>query len=586
MTRRIFLLLLLLIALGALIISTPMVAADYDMWWHIKYGEIFVLNQTWFIDHSQFSWVPASADWPYVTWIGSSLIYGLFKIVSLQGMYILPLVGLLTVGALYFLHLKRQKVPVDELAIATFFFTMIVSFSQLVRPTIFSNIFFALCLLIYFSSRYSPSSKTYYRFLPFIFLLWVNTHGSFLMGLAFLTLACCLDAASNFLSKQHSNAEDRSKTRSLAIALLFSYGVLIINPYGFRYLFAIVDHLLFASHLEGQSGLITEYMSLWSRLDPTKITLRPMQAGYTSIAMMASLLLFSAYSYSKTKVIPVTILGLNILFFLSGMAVSRALVFFCLVWLFSFAQLISLSKDIIPRRKVNVSAAALTILFSLNAFYLMFSYSPMLSWFGPALYAEYPIKEVEFLLEHKLPAPLLNDYLSGGYLIWAAYPKYKVFIDSRGGPYLGSTYMDSFAIEKAKTPDDLRPLLNKYPAKTIFMNWGQMNVIDALLRMPEWKLVYFDKAAAIFVHESESALIRNLLTSTDMGPGRFSMVENPDKLISLFHMYSNLKSPAAMAKIEEIYARNVRSTYLMKRNDIKSMESIIKAYEKLPSKSF
>ena len=35
----------------------------------------------------------------------------------------------------------------------------------------------------------------------------------------------------------------------------------------------------------------------------------------------------------------------------------------------------------------------------------------------------------------KLPPPLFNDYVSGGYMMWAMYPEYKVFIDSRGKPY-------------------------------------------------------------------------------------------------------------------------------------------------------
>ena len=29
----------------------------------------------------------------------------------------------------------------------------------------------------------------------------------------------------------------------------------------------------------------------------------------------------------------------------------------------------------------------------------------------------------------------MNTYLEGGYLLWALYPDYKVFIDPRYGPY-------------------------------------------------------------------------------------------------------------------------------------------------------
>ena len=573
MTRPIFLIWLLLLAISALVMITPMVAADYDMWWHIKYGEHFVQNKTWLIDHSQFSWVPAAADWPYVTWIGSSLIYLLFNLVTLQGIYILPFGGLLIILALFLLHLRRQDVPFDELSIAAFFLSAISFFDQIVRPTIFSNILFAFCLFIYFSSRYSRSGKTYYYLLPFVFLIWVNTHGSFVIGLAFLTLACCLDGFSGFL-KSHTNAKDKANNRGLAIAIFFSCLVLVINPYGFKYLFSIIDHLFFATNNQGPT-IISEYLSIWQWLNPEREALRPMQAGWTAIAMMASLLLFSAYCYLKNRINPINIIGLNIFFFLFGMSLIRALVFFCLVWLFSFVQLISLTKGSIPLKKIRILAIALIIFFSLNTYYLMLSYSPMLSWFGPAIYDEYPVTEVDYLLEHKLPQPVLNDYLSGGYLIWAAYPDYKVFIDSRGGPYINSSYWYSFVVEDAKSPKDVRAVLDRYPAKTIFINQGQTKTLDTLLSLPEWQLVYFGKTAVIFVHTSENALITKLRSSTDLGPGRFAVVNNPITLIRLFNIYSKLKQPVSMKAIMEIYKHNVRSVYLTKESDIKSMSLLI-----------
>ena len=42
---------------------------DFDVWFHLKFGEHHVKNFTWNIDHSNYSWTPVDANWknPYFT---------------------------------------------------------------------------------------------------------------------------------------------------------------------------------------------------------------------------------------------------------------------------------------------------------------------------------------------------------------------------------------------------------------------------------------------------------------------------------------------------------------------------------------
>ncbi len=70
--------LILLILVSAILlvcIESTVRVYDNDLWVHLKYGEHFFLNHTWSIDHSVFSWTPATREWKYVTWIGSGIMY-------------------------------------------------------------------------------------------------------------------------------------------------------------------------------------------------------------------------------------------------------------------------------------------------------------------------------------------------------------------------------------------------------------------------------------------------------------------------------------------------------------------------------
>jgi len=47
----------------------------------------------------------------------------------------------------------------------------------------------------------------------------------------------------------------------------------------------------------------------------------------------------------------------------------------------------------------------------------------------------YPVGAIEYLREHPVPGPMLNEHSWGGYLIRALGPGHKVFIDGREDAY-------------------------------------------------------------------------------------------------------------------------------------------------------
>jgi hypothetical protein len=189
-----------------------------------------------------------------------------------------------------------------------------------------------------------------------------------------------------------------------------------------------------------------------------------------------------------------------------------------------------------------------------------------------------PVKEVEMIQKWKLPPPLFNDFISGGYMIWAMYPEYKVFIDSRGKPYdMTQVWGDYAELMENPSKDNLRKLTSKFPFRVALINLVYTETILGILNNAgdEWRLLFFDKNAAIMVHKSVlPSLGDEVLRSINMDPVRFSDVKSPETLSNLFLIYVNGASKDA-AVIREFYSQNVSNFYKYKERQLATMDEII-----------
>jgi hypothetical protein len=114
---------------------------------------------------------------------------------------------------------------------------------------------------------------------------------------------------------------------------------------------------------------------------------------------------------------------------------------------------------------------------------------------------KWPVDAVEYLNTHEVPGPMFNAYGLGGYLIWARGPEHKVFIDGRGDVYeRGGVFADYIHISQ------LHP-----GAPAVLRNYGIRSCLiernDALGTLlsasPDWKRVYTDNVAALYVRDGE-----------------------------------------------------------------------------------
>ena len=112
----------------------------------------------------------------------------------------------------------------------------------------------------------------------------------------------------------------------------------------------------------------------------------------------------------------------------------------------------------------------------------------------------FPAGAAGFLAEHPAAAPLFNTYEYGGYLIWKGQ---RVFIDGRA--LSESVFQDYRTILAAPPNEPARAaLLAKYGIGLIVANAFEYNagtLYPLVLALPDWKLVYEDPQALVFVRD-------------------------------------------------------------------------------------
>jgi hypothetical protein len=112
-----------------------------------------------------------------------------------------------------------------------------------------------------------------------------------------------------------------------------------------------------------------------------------------------------------------------------------------------------------------------------------------------------PVGAVEFINAHHLSGRMLNDYVYGGYLIWAA-PEHPVFVDGRSDVFEWTGVLSDF-LKWATLQSDPKTLLDKYKVDFCLLA-KQSPMVRVLPLLGNWKSVYSDANSVIFVRTGAS----------------------------------------------------------------------------------
>jgi hypothetical protein len=546
----------------------PSVGGDQDIWFHVRYGSHFVNNFAWSIDHGQFNWTEFNPKFRYVTWIGSSVLYMFYSVMSHYGLYLLQYIVIGSIIFCFISFLKKTGYRFDITSLLAIMGVLLVlNLKYLyIKPDMFSGLLFVVACMIYYKVKETEKWKLFYIYPP-LFFLWVNTHGGFIVGLFFISAAFGGELINSLFFKK---ARFGWKTlRHFAISVVLSFTVLGINPEGYGYFIGIIRDF-FSPEMQTTKETIYEYMSMWNSIWFKPVGIRFRFAGIAMLAMVILFIVICIYLLVRKRFFDMPSVFLVVFFYIFGMSIIRSSQYFPLIWFFAFFYVYR-RYDVVKVKGVFnfVSLGVIFITCVMIVRFALVEYDSI-AWFGVNWEESYPVKEVEYIKKAKPPGNIWNDYLSGGYLAWALYPDYKVFIDPRYGAYMRN-FMPT--AEEFKDTKGVDSYIKRFPFKVALVAYHETQVIDWLLKA-DWRIAFLDRNALVIIHKSIIPKLTKEALAEDVSTNRFIRVDNPSILKTLFNFYVNI-NPSFGRELLQLYQENVRTIYGNREADIRHMQNVI-----------
>lgn len=486
---------------------------DLDIWLHLKAGE-FILQNKIIPTQDIFSFTVLGKPWVDHEWFFQALTYLIYSRWQIDGLIFLECV--LIISSFLVLFIMGYKVLKSYLEVGVFI--LLVTYASLsrfnIRPDMFSLFFFALFLYIL---RFRIDKKIIWLILPIQFL-WVNIHGYFFLGpllVFFFIVAEFLRRKLKFLPKQWKEEFALSDAVYQRLKILFFLSVLIsfFNPQGFKgalYPLYILKEVLF-----GKSAVFFKHIQ---ELQPTISMTK--SVGYHYYIIIVICLVSMAVNLRSLKIIDLLLFPI---FFLFSLKV-RNIAFFSFV---GYTVIISYVGSAINKVSAGLKAETrfrqalyfwvkfallITLIVWLwlrinsiinNSYYYDFDNYKLKSILFGIDERHYPKGAVDFILEHKIPGQMFNDFNSGAYLIGRGYPERKVFIDGRTELH-GAEFFRQYQSLMEGDVSMFKQVMEKYNLSAILLSTTSTHppeIITHIYKSPEWQLVFFDDTGIVFLKD-------------------------------------------------------------------------------------
>ena len=446
---------------------------DPDMWWHLKMGEVIATTHR-IPTTDLFSYTTNHHAWVPHEWLSQVLIYEAYKWGSYTGLmlWLCFFTSLLIIAgyALCALYSGNAKTALVGALVVWFFSTT----GDAIRPQLIGYLCLTLeLLLVHLGSTRSPR---WFLWLPPLFAVWVNCHGSFFLGILLLVLFLFCSFFEFRMGSLVASRWDERGRRMLALALVLSVAALFVNPAG-------IDQVLYPLHTFTRMPLSLMLVDEWK---PVLIT---SPRGIGLLAMLGLIFLIEVIRRSDLYWHELLLIAMG-----AEMAVShrRMLFVFGILAAPVFARLIADLWDSYDIKRDLPAANA--VLLALSAVIVVAAF-PKRASLVDQMNKSSPVKAVEFIKAHHLTGNMLNAYGYGGYLIWAL-PEHPVFIDGRGDVFEWTGVFGDFA-KWMTLQSDPRLLLDKYDIGFCVIE-RESPMTPVLKLLPGWQLVYSDEQSAIF----------------------------------------------------------------------------------------
>jgi hypothetical protein len=463
----------------------------HDFWWHMAIGREIVTNGN-IPSTDTFSYTAAGT--PYASykmfWLMEVLLYTIFHTGGAALVIFFQSTVITLAYILVLLTCYKKSHDWRSAAFGMLFAAALGMNDWNVRPQAITFLLGALFIFVIQLLR-NGASKRWGIVFPLGMLLWVNSHGTFPLGLILIGL---------WLGDELWNASvvrwirrERVNLKACifpALIMLVSSLVCLVNPRGFgviRYLQTL-----------GGNPIVQSLVTEWA--PPTFDTL----GGSLFLGGMLLSAAVLALSPQRPSFFQLTSF---LLFSLMGLSTSRGIIWFGIIMSSVLSEHIyAIVVRLKPKSPTQVYYGSRLINWIFT--YILLGLAIVsLPWFKERLpfpeakagliSAETPITATNYLLEHKLPGNLFHAMSFGSYLIWEAQPDYPVFVDGRIELYSEDIWWDYLSISNAQGNWEER--LHSYEVNTLMLSREEQPLlVEAIQFNNDWVKVYEDRAAVIF----------------------------------------------------------------------------------------
>ncbi len=460
---------------------------DCDTGYHIRTGE-FIMETSSVPDQDMFSFLDPPPAWTAHEWLSAIIMALTHDALGLTGVVIF---FALILALTYYLQFRFLKKDSNHILLLTGIVLLVIASSAihfLARPHLFSLLFLVIWYFVLDSYQYR--NKNYLYFLPLLMLVWVNLHGAFIIGFVLLGTYFMGNLIYYFLKQSNEKHVHAQKSRAFLIVGVVCLAASLINPFTYHILLFPFDFvtnqyiLTYVREFQAtnfQDFLVFKYLFLimlavlmTSRLRLNLIELfLVLGFTYMSLYSVRNIPLFAII------IAPIIIRRLDLMMRESN---NRLVQF-----------LNNRSQSFMKTEKTarGFLWPALAVILVI----LVAGMNGIKHSFDPETKA---VHAVEFLKNEHIPGNMFNDDEIGDYIIYAAYPEYRVFFDGRNDMYGMEHMQDYFRV--TSLAKDWEDVLEKYDIQWIFFNANSL-LSRHLLEREDWHLIYADNVAHIFVRD-------------------------------------------------------------------------------------
>lgn len=444
---------------------------DPDIWWHL-------FNARYLLTHHQLprvdmlSYTVAGQPWLNHEWLAEIPFYLAWRRWGLAGINAVQilLVEIILLGVFWLAYRSSRNLKASWLV--SCFATLLATVSFGPRTLLFGYVYLVALLLIL--ERFRSQNRGPLWAIPPLFVLWVNCHGSWLIGMAVFGIII----AAGLVDFPWPGVEvvkwSPRQVRQLLVTAGASIAAVFVNPFGYRlvsYPFELALHQkLMVSHTEE-----------WASVDFHN------PRGKSALLLFLMLLLGALLSRYRWKLEELALAAV-------GLYLGLMHVRFMFLAAILVVPLIAKFLDFVPPYRPEIDKPLLNAAIVAIVAVIIFTRIPSAGRLEDGVDDQYPAQALGFTESHQLPGNGFNYYGWGGYLSWKD-AGVKTFVDSRNDVFehagVLAEYLDVSGVkEPLKVLDKYQVGWVLFPTKDAFAYF--------LAHTEGWKVIYSDRVAEVF----------------------------------------------------------------------------------------